>query len=189
MPKKPNFGQLKVFPEEVLLRIAISLDPDMVKEEYEEGWTKDDIIREIEKHVSRAIGSRNIKGWQYIEDVDILDAVTNIDPESKRIQGTGKMRKVYLSIARDRDTGEYTVLWRQDFPRAKPLESRTYYTSDPIDAVDTLISTGLQASKGNYHPIIQKTKVTRDAFSFWLKSSSRMLNKGEIQLLGNLKEE
>ena len=73
MAKDLGLDKLRVLPKGVLLSIAISLDPDVIKEEYEEGWTKDDIIRAIERHASEAIGNRGIEGWQYIEDVDIIE--------------------------------------------------------------------------------------------------------------------
>lgn len=70
----PPKEELKKYPKTVLLKIAIELDPDTVAESYREGWTKDDILRIIERHVKSALGNRSIEGWPYIGEVEIFDS-------------------------------------------------------------------------------------------------------------------
>lgn len=66
--------ELRKLPKTILLKIAIDLDPDTVAESYQEGWTRDDILRVIERHVKGALGNQSIEGWPYIGDVDIFDS-------------------------------------------------------------------------------------------------------------------
>ena len=91
--------------------------------------------------------------------------------------------KVYLSITKDRDTGEYRVLWREGSKSSKPDERKTYYTNDPLDAIDTLIDTGTRASRQGFYPIIYRTTTTKNAFDFWLKSTDRNLSKPEVEMI------
>lgn len=78
----PSFGggalppkeELQKLPKTVLLRIAIELDPDAVSESYQEGWTKDDILRVIERHLKRTLGRAGEEGSEYIHDVEIIDS-------------------------------------------------------------------------------------------------------------------
>ncbi len=67
-------GELRKLPKKVLLRIAIELDPDTVASSFQEGWTKDDILRVIERHVKTALGNQAIEGWPYIQEVEIFDS-------------------------------------------------------------------------------------------------------------------
>ena len=87
----PSFGEgkgppredLRKLPKTVLLKIAIELDPDAVSESYQEGWTKDDILRVIERHLKSALGRQEIEGWPYIRDVEILDSTIEEDKEEE----------------------------------------------------------------------------------------------------------
>jgi len=66
--------ELQKYPKTVLLKIAIELNPDKVAESYQEGWTKDDILRIIERHLSSSLGQSGTYGGEYIQDVEILDS-------------------------------------------------------------------------------------------------------------------
>jgi len=70
--KVPSREELQKYPRTALLKIAIELDPDAVSESYQEGWTKDDILRVIERHLRSALGRQEIEGWPYIGNVEIL---------------------------------------------------------------------------------------------------------------------
>ncbi len=70
----PPKEDLQKLPKTVLLRIAIELDPDTVAESYKEGWTKDDVLRIIERHVKSALGNQSIEGWPYIGEVELIDS-------------------------------------------------------------------------------------------------------------------
>jgi len=61
-------------PTSVLLKIAVELDPDVVAEQYEEGWSREDIISVIETHIKNAIGNRYVEDWQLVGNVDIIEA-------------------------------------------------------------------------------------------------------------------
>ena len=67
-------GELRKYPKTVLLKVAIELDPDAVAESYQEGWTKEDILRVIERHVRTALGNQSIEGWPYVHEVEIFDS-------------------------------------------------------------------------------------------------------------------
>ena len=69
--RTPSREELQSLPRTVLLQIAIDLDPDAIAESYEEGWTKDDILKAIEKAVREAIVAR---GGKYVHDVEIFDS-------------------------------------------------------------------------------------------------------------------
>lgn len=70
----PRREELQKLPKTVLLRIAIELDPDTVAESYQEGWTKEDILRVIERHVKGALGNQSVEGWPYVGEVEIFDS-------------------------------------------------------------------------------------------------------------------
>ena len=70
----PPREELKKLPKTVLLKIAIELDPDAVSESFQEGWTKDDILRVIERHLKSALGRAGEEGSEYIHDVEIIDS-------------------------------------------------------------------------------------------------------------------
>jgi len=70
----PPREELQKLPRTVLLKIAIELNPDKVAESYQEGWTKDDILRIIERHLSSYLGQSGTYGGEYIQDVEILDS-------------------------------------------------------------------------------------------------------------------
>jgi len=87
----PRRQELRKFPKTVLLKIAIELDPDRVAESYEEGWTKDDILRVIERHVKSALGIQSVEGWPYIQDVEIFDSeVEEEEEDTHRILDLGE---------------------------------------------------------------------------------------------------
>jgi hypothetical protein len=62
---------LKQLPKDLLVKIAIELDPDMVAEAYKEGWTKEDIVVLIKKHLSGSIGRRDIEGGRFVKEVQL----------------------------------------------------------------------------------------------------------------------
>lgn len=70
----PPREELRKLPKTVLLRVAIELDPDKVAESYQEGWTKDDILRIIERHIKSELGKVGTYGGEYILEVDIIDS-------------------------------------------------------------------------------------------------------------------
>ena len=80
----PSREELQKYPRTVLLRIAIELEPDAVSESYQEGWTKDDILRVIERHIKDALGNQSIEGWPYVHGVEIIDSEIeeNQEPEA-----------------------------------------------------------------------------------------------------------
>lgn len=82
--REPSREELQRLPKTVLLRIAIELDPDAVSSSYQEGWTKDDILRVIERHIKGALGNQSIEGWPYIGDVEILESVV----EEEEVDGS-----------------------------------------------------------------------------------------------------
>jgi len=84
----PPREELRKYPKTVLLRIAIELDPDAVSESYREGWTKDDILRVIERHLKGALGRQEIEGWPYIGDVEILES--SVEEEEEKEQDWGE---------------------------------------------------------------------------------------------------
>ena len=63
---------LEKLPEEILLKVAIELDPDTVAEFYEAGWTKKDFLNVIKKHVRASVGSRQAEGWQFVSGVEVF---------------------------------------------------------------------------------------------------------------------
>ncbi len=77
----PPREELKRLPKTVLLRVAIELDPDTVAESYAEGWTKEDILRVIERHLKSAIGNRAIEGWPHVLEVEIIDSEVELEDE------------------------------------------------------------------------------------------------------------
>ena len=70
----PPKEELQKYPKTVLLKIAIELNPDKVAESYQEGWTKEDILRIIEKHLSSSLGQTGTYGGEYIQDIEVLDS-------------------------------------------------------------------------------------------------------------------
>jgi len=56
----------------IRVELEIELYEDMVKEKEEEGWDKDEILREIKKHIEKAIGYGGIDGGQYIQDIEVI---------------------------------------------------------------------------------------------------------------------
>ena len=70
----PSREELQKLPKTVLLKIAIELNPDKVAMAYEEGWTKEDIIKMIGRHLSSSLGQAGSEGGDYIHDVAILES-------------------------------------------------------------------------------------------------------------------
>lgn len=94
-------------------------------------------------------------------------------------------KKVFLSIARDKTTREYKVLWREGSAKSKPIESKTYYTDDLQDAVLTLIGTIKRATKRNLEVSIKETSTTRSLLDKFLESSR---GRGYSSLLEEIKD-
>ena len=93
------------------------------------------------------------------------------------------MKKIYLSIAKISDTGEYKVLWREDSKSTRPKEEAAYYTPDPVDAVDTMLDMAERTANVGNEPHITKTGVTQSAIDFWMKSSSKEISPEVGKLL------
>jgi len=74
-PKK----DLKKLPKTVLLGIAIELDPDSVSEAYQEGSTKEDILKLIKSHIEESLGRSGTPGWSFLQDFDVV--FTEVDDE------------------------------------------------------------------------------------------------------------
>ena len=63
------------YPKKVLLKLAIELDPDAVAEAYKEGWTREDILRLIERLVKKGtLEGPTKEGGRYILDTEVLDS-------------------------------------------------------------------------------------------------------------------
>jgi len=69
----PSREELRKYPKTVLLKIAIELNPDRVAESYQEGMSKEDILRIIERHLKSSLGQAGTYGGEYIQDVEVLD--------------------------------------------------------------------------------------------------------------------
>lgn len=63
--------QLASLPKELLVKIAIELDPQLVAEKYKEGWTKQEILQLIKQHLSSSIGRTGVEGYQYIRNIQV----------------------------------------------------------------------------------------------------------------------
>jgi len=66
-----DWEALKNQPRRVLLEVAVELNPEAVAEAYEDGWTKEDLLRFIEDHVKEAIGNQNVENWEYIQSAEV----------------------------------------------------------------------------------------------------------------------
>ena len=54
------------------VELEIILDPEVVEEQLSQGSTEEEILEEIENHLSFSIGNRTHPGWEYIDDIAIL---------------------------------------------------------------------------------------------------------------------
>ena len=72
----PPKEELRKLPKTVFLKIAIELNPEKVAEFFREGWTKDDILRIIERHLSSSLGQTGTEGGEYIHDIEVLESST-----------------------------------------------------------------------------------------------------------------
>lgn len=90
LTRVPPREELQRLPKTVLLKIAIELDPDAVASSYEEGWTKDDILRVIERHIKAALGRQPIEGWPYIGEVEVIESTAVEEDEEEKERDWGE---------------------------------------------------------------------------------------------------
>jgi len=85
-----------------------------------------------------------------------------------------------LSIRRLVDTDEWKVVVKKD---GKLYEPASYYSSDPIDAVASLVSMAKNLRKQGEQVKILQTGTTKKAINFWLKSSDQEIELPEIKAM------
>ena len=52
------------------IELSIDLNQDVVEEQLQQGYSEQDIIERVEKHILEAVGSHQHNDWQLIENVD-----------------------------------------------------------------------------------------------------------------------
>lgn len=70
--------ELERLPENLLLKIVVELDPDILRERTEEGWTTEDLVKFIKKYIEGTVGNRSTPGGSMFLDselagIDILE--------------------------------------------------------------------------------------------------------------------
>jgi len=52
------------------VELSIDLDQDVVEEELQKGYSEQELIVRVERHIFEAVGNRRHDDWQLIENVD-----------------------------------------------------------------------------------------------------------------------